>query len=1061
MSDQKCFTGQVHTAFVAAYRDSLAEWVASLEGIDGPVLAISRKTPRLLELLLREGIGSQALLDRLVTEHSFVSQRAPTDMILTDDILVRGTTFLAVRELVKQALPTTRVHEVPFAVGETALKRVQDVVTRPFLTLEDHATLPFVTSEMAALGTLGKPCDLDHPILYVDLESGTSAEDIGEAIAKCSERIGLAHYPIDMRAGGAGDLPAMRRNWSVLAPISREPQESGVIRKVRCYFDPSQGRACLVPIAPRSGSVAEFLGDTKTLPFGEVQVKQRRRRQQPLDLDLLAEQSTVLRANYLLELLDLRPLLDVLVEEMRVRHLTTGRARLEAQDLRYLFDRDSVERTVVAIEAWLERPVQSALDSSTATLDSTKRTRLYSPAAVPPADQELDEAFVSSAMDLVSRMSSYNEAFSAVFEAHRATSTDPVFAPRLRFSSGITMGTLLALTQRMADPDLMLAHKALDSLIDSGVAIPRYVCDGEGPTRSWRRAFRPGEANAHIRADVVAQALDALAQSLGDRAVPEVLTEKYLVLLCEHLELFNHPALYFSEGIRRDWYLYGARPVVDVGGEAITLVKWALKRKLISRGVARDGTRRYLIPEYGPSVWEGGLPDRVRHMVAAVARWTVAAYRTEGLGSGLLKTLASCESDWAYEQALLAELQGWVGSEANVDDDSFGQPSMPDTWPSARAFLLRPSTAGVHDIRVRLEKVANWLAQAKAKGQLRDHLPRYLDTASSTWPDASCKDHDTTWRDYVRPALVRRGSRQDQNLPLVLASLAFCRHVTTVVRTVVTDVFLGLPGVSTEDLKFKPNNERTVREFREFLDSEQPLALSIDRPALAEAVFDFENSRGAALITDIDRLVGESTEIARRVLSILGPTREPVPVLARHYCIYWDVRNSTGQSLSQDLIRFVNRTIVEQFWGEIEGCDLDATSDSNLAITASFEIAERLIRHLVQLYGSDGFDVRVGLEMTSQSIALLHLPPNHPTGSVIEHAKRLRDLFTEIRTNRNTWTGPRPLEPSRSYIVAGASTTHFVSPFSDLLGPARQLDGTYKPRVRKSLPRTVYVAELS
>ncbi len=67
------------------------DWAENLSTGSAMVLAISRKGPRLLELLVNEGFLPYPFMERIITEHAlpFVPEYS-SDLIITDDLVIHG-----------------------------------------------------------------------------------------------------------------------------------------------------------------------------------------------------------------------------------------------------------------------------------------------------------------------------------------------------------------------------------------------------------------------------------------------------------------------------------------------------------------------------------------------------------------------------------------------------------------------------------------------------------------------------------------------------------------------------------------------------------------------------------------------------------------------------------------------------------------------------------------------------------------------------------------------------------------------------------------------------------
>lgn len=1044
------------TPFVAENRVALGRWVAHLEDIEAPILAISRKTPRLLELLVRAGVAPPKILDRVITEHSMWLRPRIRELVLADDVLIRGSTFLAVHRLLMDADERTTVYGLPLVVSESARARLlasapgAAILARPPLVLDDAETLSFATAEINAMAVLGKPLDLDHPIVYASAPLA-SAHDVGEAIQRCAGRAGLVCYGLRRRPVAERGGTPVWRSWTVLAPGT-----ASELRKLRFFFDPAESRLAIVAIAPTSGTERGIAAMAASTPLRALV---RARPDGASELGLLREQASVAWHNYLVEFVDLRPLVDEFLSELDRSGLLAGAPRVNADDIACLIPRLDALEAASRIDAWL-------LHRATALPADV----LWQPAKA--AAIEASPRFRWRARAAAERASSYPEAFSAVLRAHRlsqeASSADE---PRLRFDSGLTLGQLGSLTERWSPTDSQRAHRALDSLIDSGVAIPRYVYAETADGRTWLRAFRHGEANPDVRAMVLVHALDALTAAVGSEALPEVLAEKYVILLAEHLDIFSRPDLAVSEGIQREWYLYGARPVVDIGGDTVYLQKWAVRRGLLAVVPARaregrqdrDGDerpdsqdKRYRVTADGRSQWGFGLRPDLHHLIAAVARWTAQAYTLadrdpeKALGTSFLNAIASCESESAYESALLAELEGWLE----------GRPNVETAWQELAGHLLEAPAADLAGLDLLLQRLANWPAQGKVKRRLHERLDQYLAAADRAWPQGTVGDTDTTWRDIVRPAVVGRRHAPARDLASVEAAVDYCARTSFLLRCVLSDSLDGLPSPSARP-PFGHTVAEAVRGLEELLDSTAEIPIAVAREALRPALGRIGASPVRDCLREIGTVVREVAEAVRLVVDPLTPERTEVKSQSRHFCLVWDVRDSAKGRLPAEVRQKVNRIVGRRFGTAIEGCDVLALTDSNQVVMPSLRTAREVMAEVDHLYRGHGFSVRFGLDMTSEAVDLYHVPPaQRPTGTLLEHATRLCNVFLEIARDRACWSGARPPEPTGSYVVTSQSLHAFEGSCGQTPKGTRRIPGSYTPRVKDAGPRTIYIHAL-
>lgn len=190
--------------------------------------------------------------------------------------------------------------------------------------------------------------------------------------------------------------------------------------------------------------------------------------------------------------------------------------------------------------------------------------------------------------------------------------TDP---NRLEF--GLSFGSLRQTVEDKLGPISPLDfHKSLDSLIDAGVIVPRYLCQEVNGHSIWYRCFRVGEGQAAVRAHVVKECFEVLSQVMRTVKLRETLSEKFLLLVCNLHDVFRDPGLAATPGIERGFHLYGGRPQIEVGGHLTWLIDWARKRRIITQ-VEESGSRYYSLSDSAHFFFEGREPFQFGHQAAS------------------------------------------------------------------------------------------------------------------------------------------------------------------------------------------------------------------------------------------------------------------------------------------------------------------------------------------------------------------------------------------------------------------------------------------------------------
>jgi hypothetical protein len=985
---------------------------------------VARKTPRLLELLVREGIAGAELLSRITTEHGVRRLRGEPRVVLADDILVHGRTFRLVHEALESLLPGTQIMARPFASTTSAV--ANDTRIEPAIIVPQGEAIPLVTSEVSAFGAVAKPFDIDHPIVYVRLSDECALRDVEDAVTRVGKTRGLPYYTLDRRWAPPGGGLATRQVWSLLSPADGTNGRHGELRKVRCYFDPARCRLAIVPIAPRVGtltalatavqrtSLASFWPDVDWDPAARDTAA------------LILQQSLVVWANYLLELSELSELVDDLVGALQPVGAVDSDRLVDARDLALILPTGEPGDVSLALNLWLGSP-RGAQSRVALQRDGPSDNHVLTP----ELRAQLERA---SELDVL-QASSQIEAFQSVLQAfYQVQGRAPMDTPS--FASGLPLGYMLRLTERWMDPteDTIVVNRAMDSLVDSGVAVPRFAAAETDEGQLWFRAFHPGEPNANVRAAVMLHALDSLAEALGTNDLPALVTEKLLVLASEHLRVFDAPELRISGGFERRWYLYGARPVVDVAGDKIFAARWAAQRGLIRQ---TERTFKYRVLKEARRKWStDALPVRIRLDLSAVARWVATATRDNRLGGRFLTAISSVESEFAYEQALIAELRGWLE----------GRPNVLGTWGLLREAMVASPATRSEQAATLMPKLKRWIEQARTKQRLRRHLPAYLADADRRWPSTRRDAVASAWHSHVRPGLTAMMDRRGVDVHRVEAAVGLA--------TVVTNILAAAQRDLETDGEQLPRGSTTSKA--------EAVAASLRSGRWQEIILDAYALEGAArdlvpgmpwpeVAEAIDRLVAGASQATRRVVSRFDQDLRVVPAQGRAFCMQWDLIDSSVRPIDIGLRLEVNR-YVAGYAPLIEGFDATATDDANLVVSRDLRTLIKICEEVSAMYGSE-HPVRFGIAMSSSIAPLLHvLPAQKPTGAVLELAVRLRDAYRRSAE----WFPNAPPEPAHSYCVYD-SNVHTYAQRWRLGLRDHQLPGQYRPKFRDPVTLTTYL----
>jgi len=1054
------------TAFASDYADALHVWGKRLASGDGLIVAISRKAPRILELGVREGLIPDSVLDRVTSERglrAMLGNPVGEPLKVYDDIVIVGSTFKRIGKIAGELCGDEHVVGLPFARSTSAdANNLQIVGDAAPITLSNDVCSSFVLSEIAAFGFLDKPYDVEHPILYVDLDHLASPDKIERSLQSWTSKNACQMYATPRQLTDANGELITHLAWTIL---EADPQSPGHIRKLRCYLDVGRWRLALVPIQTRVGTVQDFEAAVERSPKALVECWNAIEfgigdTESPL-AHTNRSRSEVAWASYLLDL----DALGAVLSRLRL-HLVEDHIVPNANSFYFdLFDIQLLTGVGVGdtIKARLEAFVNSIKFASRPTIPASESWKL-----APVIPDKYRDDYETTLAELLHGVVDITEALEAVFKAQhvavelQSRMDEPGNPQRLEF--GVPFSYLLATVKKaLVNVDLTSFHKALDTLIDSGVIVPRFLPQDVNGVEVWCRTFRVGEALPTVRGHVTKQCFKALSGVYGNTDLREVLTEKFLVLVCEFEGLFRTSSLATARDIRRDFHLYGARPAVIAGARSEWLMDFAIRRRILQR-VERDGEPFYSLDPRAQRYFrddENPLSNEARHRLAALARWTRAANDAAGLGVDFLTAITTVESPWAYRKALEAEIMGWLHHEV---------------WGIEAALHALDDLATKADSKTKdhagrtLSQLANWVAQARVKHRLRKSIPGFVERADTIWPRESYDEISTTWRNIVRPKYETLSERDSQPSNVVndtlLPTLQVLNRLTSLLRNILSE-FAGIKDersiptktsvtelqVAIDDLK--PHIKDNFKEARDALD-----AVSSAKN-LNEAIAAMR--KPACVIADA----------AECVLALYPDFTDEamIPLRPGLYILLWDIRGSTSGEDRDKLTRrieAVNQSIHNSFHRRLLHFDPEATTDENAAVCYDFETAIAVARAVIN--GFSPILVRIGCDSNADG-ALSHGQSSKRLGGrAFEYTARTMQLFSEIgkfpdrwildKGRRDNQAMTRPTEPPEtSYLLLSEQAYRSAAdgPHARFLRYFTEMPGSYRARVHGAYPRRIYL----
>lgn len=1083
-------------SFMEENEGHLRRWCKSLWTHEGPIVAISRKGPRLLELAHREGLVTDANVNRVTSERALAFRllNAGSSEVITicDDICIFGSTFRRISAVASRIYGTTAVRSIPFAVSRGAAP-IPTEEARGFTIEADNCTA-FVQAEVGAFSSLHKPYDIEHPILYLRLDTPIGTRWVHHGLTEIASALDMTLF---MTAyDGRSDEPS----WTLL-PSNSSPEPLSSVRKVRLYYDESAGCLALAPMAPTVGSLDDLQRDVGELPSSLSETWSQLRADAleaiPQDskdtattrlISTLRDRSLVCWANYLLELHDLLGDLHAVRGGLsRLGFLSEDASFLLKQyDVALLVNNDRASELTSEISKFVNADPVTHSRSTRPKTGYTLKPQLPDPHEISVGDTtETVVTYETARSELLMESNTPIEVLEALFKAQhvaielpsRTNNTPDV--RRLEF--GVPFSYLREEINRHlgGSSEESVVNRSLDVLIDCGVIVPRYLYQTIEGRDIWYRSFRVGEGQARMTGHVVKECFDTLTSVLEASEVGEIVTEKFFVLNCDLLEMFADPSLAQARKVSRGFHLYGARPRLQESEGYVWTMDWACGKRVLQR-VGHGARREYQLHSNANKYFkadpnESPLEPRRRKEVASIARWVKEALAINDLGLSFLIAITTVESDWALAKALEAEIRGWVSH------DQFGLTAVIHALDDYVTDPLKE-----HELLLirRSEGLANWVAQAKEKLNLREHFGDKICLANEIWKQVY-SDTGSTWQNTIRPSLEARSAKPAHPRGVVEGSytpiLGVMGSLSTLLRNVISEHVTPHEQLDlfTRRRTDSQNRARSVRESLERLTDE------IDSlPYLLRIAFDgsYRELKHLELAPNLADLVSQLREpllgVNDAIDGILGRYTDlaetPSDYLPDgYYVLFWDIRNSTEKDpvgLTQRIVEVnneISRTFRNVETTPLVEFDSESTNDGGVAVCDSAVPAFEIAKLVAERYQPDA--LKMGCVMCREGMLLKVPATGKLAGRGFQYCSRVMSFFAEIGQYPERWMGcggngsHKAVEAPGTgsfFLITGETYKHVREGEAMVhLEGFEKLPGEYLPRVKGAERVSMYLRQ--
>jgi hypothetical protein len=664
----------------------LESWANELKSMDSTVLAISRKGPRLIELLIYEGFLPNTFREQVISELALPFMKDHDGkMVVIDDSVSNGTTFNKIHALSTEASKKwsnfDEIVGLPFGVGEKVKNECLDNIDKYFLPLKQNEITSFVNSEVIAFQLLGKPFDLEYPILSV-LGDFDNENEIESVLEKVALKLEGEVIPLNMQVSTA-DEAISSKSWTLT--LNRESDTTQSIakpefKKIRVYLNQTKNKLNITAMQPVILSKNSFAELEKALPavlkdlwlmayetvyetFPEHQLSEL--------FNGASRRSLCMWANFLNSML----LLATFKKEFFEAMANIGKDDFDwngpnEYDLQLLIGRELAVKSEKLLSGILQEGFTIEVQKNIFLENLREKFSEEDGERIP---KEYENQYESKLEELTSAIEDINvdDTLRAIFHAqHHIEVLSRENSDSKRLDFGLTYRRLISVIREyVPDAKEAVINFCFDRLIDEGCIVPRYInmSDSRNPIDFWVRAFRVGEATVPKPGLVNKFLFDSINRAYkNDDLIPEFLMEKFCVLVLLKYQKCNNIAnLLNGAELDKDYDVKGARCVINpCGTKREFLLEWAVRNNIF----IKEDLGYKLDPKIDYRIESNDTPidDDTKDAVDDMAMFVSLIYGNEELRTKALTLLTSVASKQELQKAIREELRLWIYGNSSI-----------------------------------------------------------------------------------------------------------------------------------------------------------------------------------------------------------------------------------------------------------------------------------------------------------------------------------------------------------------------------------------------------------
>ena len=446
--------------------------------------AISRKTPKLMDLL-HEQLGSIWNSLEIITEFTipFIDWTKVKVLLLADDAIYYGSTFLSVYQFIQKYAPDTKIiplccikaSELPLPFNEELLTTV----------VERTAGHYFVNCLSMKFATQCTPFEIEFPVFEVRM--ATCSRELLKDFVRIRDGRSYKVYQISSMF----DEKDKRKNYTFGINVS---ETNNICRKIRGYYkNGSLLLSCICANSLQEEEIksSQLFDDTiyKELWNKILEVFNNRQ------LGFYELRILTTAANFLYSLDMFSYYWTYIQDELKELTDDVVRCKLRTRELRLLFG----SKIAGEIIKWWEEIGENLAGNVEHVFDVKENiTNLHN--EIFPQNLEYKDYYLQQQAKLMERFVTEDDTLMSLFYIQNAMldkMNRTYYTNRYeRLHYGHTIGSLLYLLRKkysLTNNLEIKLHKWLDSQIDKASIVPQYIRIQNNSGMSWIRAFRSGE----------------------------------------------------------------------------------------------------------------------------------------------------------------------------------------------------------------------------------------------------------------------------------------------------------------------------------------------------------------------------------------------------------------------------------------------------------------------------------------------------------------------------------------------------------------------------------------